>query len=143
MKKMTIVYIITAIFIILFFYTGISKMLNYSEYISELDQSPVLKYLPRSLAWAIPASEFGIALLLLNKNLRLIGLYASFTLMLLFLVYVIILSQFPYYVPCDCGGVLSALPINVHIAINLFLTALTLVGIYIEKNIAQYQPGPS
>ena len=125
---------IIALFALLFLYTGISKLLAYSEYILEIRQSPYFKWVPVKVLWLIPALELVIVMLLYWKRWRLIGFYFAAVLMFLFTGYIIAIDQFTYYVPCSCGGILENLPENVHLVMNITFMVLALGGIYITKN---------
>jgi hypothetical protein len=126
---------ITILFILLFLYTGISKILNYEQYASEIQQSPLLKIIPIWAVWIIPVIELIVAIMLLTREWRLKGFYICCLLMVLFTFYVIGVNQFSYYIPCSCGGLIDSLPGNIHILLNGLLVVLAMLGIYLEKNV--------
>jgi hypothetical protein len=125
---------ITSCFILLFLYTGISKLWDYREFISELHQSPWLKILPGWLVWIIPGFELATAFMLATNRFRLKGLYISCLMMAVFTLYILGLSQFTYYIPCSCGGLIDTLPNVVHIFLNAVLAVLAMLAIYLEKD---------
>jgi hypothetical protein len=128
---------ITSCFILLFLYTGISKLWNYRDFISEIHQSPWFKILPGWLVWIIPAFEIATAYMLATRRFRLKGLYISCIMTGLFTLYILGLSQFTYYIPCSCGGLIDTLPNVVHIILNAALAILAMLAIYLEKGIKQ------
>jgi hypothetical protein len=132
MSKKNIVHIIAIVFILLFLYTSIDKLINYKAFIEQFEQSPFLKHLPIWAAWLIPVGELAAALLLALKQWRLKGLYASLLIMIVFLAYVIGLSQLEFYAPCDCGGFINALPLNIHIMLNSLFIVLATIALLIE-----------
>jgi len=85
------------------------------------------------ISWGIPFLELVIAGLLLFHGYRLIGLYGSLVLMLLFTGYIIAVLQFSNSIPCSCGGVVSALGWKDHILLNISFMILALLGILWSK----------
>lgn len=107
-RKITIE-IIVLLFIILWVYTGLSKLLDYEVTKFQLGRSPYVEHMAGFVALAVPLSELLIAAALLIPRFRLAGLYASFGLMLLFTGYIYVMLNYSYYIPCSCGGVLSGM----------------------------------
>jgi hypothetical protein len=124
--------IISALFIILFIYTAISKFINFETFKFQLGRSPFLTKISGLIAWFIPLIELSIAILLLIKKTRLIGLYMSFSLMLLFTYYIYAMLHFSYFVPCSCGGVLSLMSWKQHLLFNILFSLAALSGILIK-----------
>ena len=119
---------ISALLIFLFIYTAASKILNIESFQHSLENSPLLKDYVFFISWFIPSIETSIALLLLFPASRLIGLYASFFLLLAFTGYVAYMIMFIPQLPCSCGGIIQKLSWNQHLVLNIFLTALTALG---------------
>jgi hypothetical protein len=134
-SRETLVQIISCLLILLFVYAASSKLLDYTKFSVELGKSPLLTAFAGYVAWSIPVIEIGIALLLTFKRSRLAGLYASFTIMILFTVYITYILLFSPYVPCSCGGVLQHLNWRTHLLFNIFFVLLSALGVMI------YQPG--
>ena len=65
---------------------------------------------------------------------RLKAFYASYTLMVVFTLYIIAITRFSDYVPCSCGGILQHMTWNQHLIFNLFILAITLAGIILSNN---------
>src|SRR5690348_15832063 len=88
MSARTIIEIITVLFILLFVYAAVSKLLDYRKFRVQLGQSPLLTAFVGWVAWIIPAVEILIALLLTTGRCRHVGLYAAFSLMVMFTAYI-------------------------------------------------------
>lgn len=121
MKK--IIDIISAFLIFLFVYAAVSKLTDYELFVTQIGQSPILTSFAGLLAWSIPLVELIISGLLVFERTRLLGLYAAFSILTAFTVYIFLASRFSEVVPCSCGGVLSQLNWNEHLIFNIiFLT---------------------
>ena len=136
LRKNTLIEVICSLIILLFVYAALSKVSDYDRFTVQLSKSPFITAFPVFVAWGIPTVELLIALLLVIKRTRLIGLYASFFLMSLFTAYLIIMLNFSYYIPCSCGGILEKLSWNQHILFNFFFIAISAAGAIMQhKNI--------
>tara|TARA_R110000764_G_scaffold553_2_gene2141 strand:+ start:416 stop:775 length:360 start_codon:yes stop_codon:yes gene_type:complete len=96
--------------------------------------SPVLggKDMASLASWAIPFSELAVALLLILKKTRLMGLYGAAVLMLLFTGYTLAILFFAPYKPCSCGGIISLLSWEQHLVLNAILLLLALLAILLS-----------
>jgi hypothetical protein len=137
MKKALITEIISSLFVILFTYAALSKLLVYSVFEFQLRRSPFITQMAGFVAWIIPVSELLIVFILLFKKTRLIGLYFSFFLMVLFTSYIYGMLRYSYFVPCSCGGVLSRMSWNQHLIFNILFSVLALWGILMETYFRQ------
>jgi uncharacterized membrane protein YphA (DoxX/SURF4 family) len=135
MKKATICEIIVVLYIILFLYTGISKLLDYSIFKEQVATSPLLAPISKGIALSVPLIEFLVAILLILPKWRLKGLYSSLLLMIAFTIYIIGILLFNKELPCSCGGVLAELSWAQHIIFNIVFIALAIIGILIERQI--------
>ena len=136
LRKNTLIEVICSLIILLFVYAALSKVSDYDRFSVQLSKSPFITSFSGFVAWSIPAGEMLIAVLLVIKKTRLIGLYVSFFLMSLFTAYLIIMLNFSYYIPCSCGGVLEKLSWNQHVLFNLFFIAISAAGVLMQhKNI--------
>jgi uncharacterized membrane protein YphA (DoxX/SURF4 family) len=131
----TIVDIITIVYIVLFLYAGISKIIDYQIFKVQLSDSPVLAPIAKPTAIALPIIEFVVVILLIIPRWRLRGFYASFILMILFTIYIIVIISFSKTIPCTCGGVLAELTWGQHIIFNSAFTALAIYGIFNQLKI--------
>lgn len=128
-----IIEIIVSLLIILFIYTGINKIMDYSNFKFQLGRSPFIQPMANVIAMILPAGELLLAVFLVFKQTRLLGLYLSFTLMALFTGYIWIMLLYAYDLPCSCGGVLASLTWENHLIFNSVFTVLALIGIILES----------
>lgn len=127
--------IICALLIILFIYTGINKIMDYSNFKFQIGRSPFIQHMAGFIAIALPVGELLISLALVMKRTRLLGLYLSFFLMALLTGYVWMMLHYAYDLPCSCGGVLAALSWHDHLLFNSVFTLLAMAGVIIQSNL--------
>lgn len=133
MKRNTIIEIIAILFMILFLYTGISKLVDYPIFKAQLEESPVMAPFSTVIAWGVPLLEIGLAILLLLPAFRLKGLYGSLFLMSAFTIYVIALVSVSDKLPCSCGGVIEQLSWQQHIIFNSAFTGLAAWAVWLQR----------
>ncbi|PIF45352.1 methylamine utilization protein MauE [Chryseobacterium sp. 52] len=134
-NKKLIPELITALLVLLFLHTAISKILDLDGFARDLNNQPFPNSLTPFLLWLLPLSEMVIAVALLFEKTRSMGLYASLVLMSLFTMYTaLVLLHVFAYVPCSCGGVVSYLSWPQHLIFNLFFTSITYWAITLQKN---------
>lgn len=135
---------ISGLILLLLVYTSISKMVDHERFKDVLLSSPLLKPFAGFIGWALPLTEFIIALMLFIPATRLKGLYASMSLLILLTLYLVYMIKFTPHLPCNCGGVLKQLSWEQHIFFNLFFIGLSLFGIVLNKWKRPVQtPGPT
>lgn len=139
-RREIIIDVISALFVVLFVYASITKLIDYSKFRVQIGQSPLLTAFSGTVAWLIPSVEITIAVMLSMLRFRLLGLYASFGLMVMFTAYIVVITRFSEYVPCSCGGVLEKLSWNEHLVFNLVFVALGFVAIILYP---KEEPKPS
>ena len=98
---------ISYLFILLFVYSAVSKLLDFHNFQIQLAQSPLLTAFATYISYAVLTVEFAIAILLSIPKTRIIGLFSAFGLMLLFTIYIYIILNYSSFVPCSCGGILE------------------------------------
>jgi uncharacterized membrane protein YphA (DoxX/SURF4 family) len=135
LKKRLAVEIIALLFVILFLYTGIAKLMDFDVFQEQLMDSPILSFAAPMVAWGLPFMEFIVSLALFIPKYRQLGLYASFILMILFTGYVGWLLAFAPELPCSCGGIMEELSWPAHLVVNIALVGLALTGIILAKKI--------
>ncbi|HTN05689.1 MauE/DoxX family redox-associated membrane protein [Agriterribacter sp.] len=123
LKNTRIADIISGIFIILFTYTAVNKLIDYSTFRIALVQSPVLVNYADFMAVAVPAVELLIVVLLVFSATRKAGLFFSLIMMVAFTLYVSYLMFFASELPCNCGGIIKALTWKQHLIVNVILVA--------------------
>lgn len=132
-RKGTIIEFVSALFILLFLYTALTKSLNINKTVEVLRRLTATTHLANEIAWGVVIAEYIIAFLLFLPKTRKIGLYASVFLMASFTIYILFMIAFVPHLPCSCGGIISSLGWNSHLALNLFLIALGSFGIYLVR----------
>ena len=124
--------IIPLLLVILFAYTGASKLLGHAKTLSQLKDTGLPAPLPQIAAYVVPIAELVIALLLSVERSRLAGLWSAVFAMLFFTGYVaVILSG--NNIPCSCGGVISAMTWKQHLYFNILLLMLSILSLYCYK----------
>ena len=135
-KKQVALECICALLILLFLYASVSKFLDFKTFIGQINNQPLPNSWTPFLVWAIPLLEIGISVCLFFEYTRLIGLYASLFIMIVFTIYtgIVLLHFFPY-VPCSCGGVIQKLTWGQHLFLNTFYVSLSILGIILQRRI--------
>ncbi|OQP62015.1 hypothetical protein A3860_30495 [Niastella vici] len=141
-KRTTIIEIVTVLNIILFLYTGIAKIMDYSVFKEQLADSPILSWAAKPIAIFLPIVEFAIVLMLAIPRWRLKGLYASFGIMTLFTAYIIAMFIVAPEMPCSCGGIIELLSWKQHIVFNSAFIILNMGAIiFLKKEKKEQQKG--
>lgn len=130
-KQSIIVEFIAMLYVLLFVYATTSKLLDFDTFQVQLGQSPLLSAYAHWVAFGVPFLEFLIVFLLAFPKWRLLGLYAAFSLMVLFSTYIVVILNFSSFVPCSCGGILENMSWTQHLVFNILFVVLSLIGIYI------------
>jgi len=125
--------LVAALFIFLFTYTALSKLIEHDLFRNTLSRSPLIGPYSGIVSLVLPITELIIAGLLFFPKTKLTGLYSSFVLMILFTTYLSYMIIFTKDLPCSCGGVLQQLSWQQHLWLNIFLTALAALGIYMRR----------
>lgn len=133
LKKASIVDLICFLLILLFIYASVSKLLDYEKFLVQLQKSPLLTAFANWVVILIPAIEILLSVFLSTSKLCLIGLYGSFSLMVVFTAYIIAITHFAEYIPCSCGGVLQNMTWNQHLVFNIAFILLALLGILLHE----------
>ncbi|MFD2938481.1 MauE/DoxX family redox-associated membrane protein [Flavobacterium sp.] len=123
--------VISFLYVLLFVYAAISKLLDFENFQVQLGQSPLLSAFAGLFAWIVPATELFIAFLLISKKWRLIGLFLALCLMVMFTVYIYIILNYSSFVPCSCGGILEEMGWREHLIFNSVFIILAAAGILI------------
>lgn len=128
---------ITVILILLLFTTGMEKVWYHPSFVIKLWRQPLPEWMKNVLAWGLPTSELAVVALLATGRTRLLGLWASALMMLVFAGYTAYAATEPRgYVPCACGKVFNALSWGQHFWVNMGFFALAVAGIrlyYLQK----------
>lgn len=122
--------LVSYLFILLFVYAAVSKLLDFNTFQNQLGQSPLLSAYAHWIVWVVPISEILIAVLLSIHQFRILGLYGFYGLMVMFTTYIIIILNFTSFVPCSCGGVLEKLGWTEHLIFNIAFIILSGIAIF-------------
>jgi uncharacterized membrane protein YphA (DoxX/SURF4 family) len=134
MIKKIAIEIISSLLVLLFVYTGLSKLLDFQTFHLQLSKSPFITKFADAVAWTLPIGELVVALALVFKWTRLPGLYASLFLMTMFTAYIYAMLNYSYDLPCSCGGIISKMTWTQHLWFNAGYTALCVGGILLESS---------
>ncbi|MFC6192500.1 MauE/DoxX family redox-associated membrane protein [Dyadobacter subterraneus] len=138
--KLTMLRLITALLVFLFFYTAIAKLTDLGTFERELLNQTVPRWSVPLLLWLIPSAELLSVGLLLSPPVRILGLYLSACMMLVFTTYMgLVLLKIFERVPCSCGGVLKSMGFGFHFIFNMFFFLLSLTGIWLMRSMRRRQ----
>ena len=132
MIKKWVVECICLFLVVLFVYTGLSKFADFSEFSAAIGKSPMLAMISNWISYAVPLTEIVLALLLVIPKTRLVALYGSFSLMLMFSIYIYLMIYYSDYRPCTCGGIIQEMSWTAHLYFNIGTTLMTLIAILLE-----------
>lgn len=134
MKRKLVIEVLSSLLILLFVYTSVSKWLEFTKFVGQMNNQPFPDWLTPIIVWTLPAIELVISCLLMFTRTQLVGFMASFVLMLLFTMYtlLVLLNVFGR-VPCSCGGVIENLSWEQHLVFNLFFVGVALAGIFLKR----------
>ncbi len=111
--------------VLLFMYTGTSKLIGYQLFREQLSQVSYLKAFPQPLSILLPILELTAGLTIIFKPTQKYGLYAAAILMTLFTFYVaLMLLSDSTKLPCSCGGVIKTMSWKQHLYFNIFFMVL-------------------
>jgi uncharacterized membrane protein YphA (DoxX/SURF4 family) len=132
--KKNVVDIICLLYILLFVYASVSKLLQIEHFRIQIAKSPLLSAFADMVAWSVPISEIVISLLLTMPKLRRAGLWLGMGLMSMFTTYIFIILNFSSYIPCSCGGILEKMGWKEHLIFNLAFVFLAAVALWFSYN---------
>lgn len=138
-SKRIIVEISCLLYVFLFIYAAVSKLIDFENFQIQLGQSPLLSEQAGIISWLVPLFEIIIALALFIPRLRTVGLYLAFALMVMFTVYIIIILNFSSFVPCSCGGILEKMGWTEHLIFNVSFILLALIALTIQRKQTDFQ----
>jgi uncharacterized membrane protein YphA (DoxX/SURF4 family) len=123
----------TTILIFLWTYTGLDKLIRFTESRKAFLNQPMPQELEEVLAYAVPGVELLLALLLLFSVTRWWGYLGSALLLTVFITYVglIWVGAFPR-VPCNCAGIIDSMGWAAHFWMNLGLIGVAVWRMLVE-----------
>ena len=116
--------LVSILFIILFLYAAASKLFDHENFQVQVGKSPLLARFSVWIGWLVILIEVVTAIAMSNRKYQLTGLYAAFTLMVMFTTYIIIILHFSDYIPCSCGGILENMSWHQPLLFNVFFVCL-------------------
>ncbi|ACU04015.1 MauE/DoxX family redox-associated membrane protein [Pedobacter heparinus] len=142
-KRGLVVDVACFLFVLLFVYAAASKMLELDKFETQLGRSPVITRFSSILLWLVPGLEILLALLMFWSKTKLFALYGSFSLMVAFTAYIIVILNFSENIPCSCGGILQDMTWRQHLVFNVIFVLMAVVAVLIypsnNKNIVAQQ----
>ncbi|TPG31323.1 MauE/DoxX family redox-associated membrane protein [Flavobacterium pectinovorum] len=123
--------VISFLYVMLFVYAAVSKLLDFENFQVQLGQSPLVSSFAGIVSWAVPVIELLIAGLMIFSSTRFLALWAAFSLMIMFTAYIIIILNYSPFVPCSCGGILEKMGWKEHLIFNIVFMILAAAGILI------------
>ena len=118
----------SGLLICLFLYTGLDKMYNHSRFMDALEKSYLLASVAGVVTWSLPVIEILIAVALFVPVLRKRGFKCAIVLLSVFTFYLCYMMVFSPKLPCMCVGVLERLSWKSHIAFNIVMIVLAILG---------------
>lgn len=138
MKPDNFLLIISSLLIVLFVYTGLSKLIDFENFRGQMLNQPLPTAITRHLSWFVPMAELITAALLIMKPFRKLGFAISLGLMTVFTLYVaLVIANAFDRVPCSCGGIMESLSWEAHLGVNIFFWLLSLCGLVPEMKILE------
>lgn len=133
--KQVIIELICFLYVLLFVYAAVSKLIDFENFQVQLGQSPLLSAFAWWVSGLVPIIELGIVVLLAIPKCRTLGLFASLSLMTMFTSYIFIVLHFSAFVPCSCGGILEKMSWNTHLVFNCAFVVLAVLALVWQNQI--------
>ena len=131
--KGIIIETVSIMYVLLFVYAAVSKLLDFENFLAQLGQSPLLSPFADYVSVGVISTEFSIAILLSIPKFRQFALWGAVALMILFTTYIVIILNFSSFVPCSCGGILEKLGWTEHLIFNVVFVVLGVVAILLKS----------
>jgi len=128
MKRITLADFTSYFFILLFVYTGATKLMETQLFKEQLISSPLLGPLAGFISWALPIGEILLGIAFLIPRLQRKAFYATLVVMALFTIYVLVIFFMDNHLSCSCGGIIEELTPKQHIVFNSACVVLSILG---------------
>jgi len=122
-------------YILLFFYTAFSKLITFPSFLKVLSDLPLIGQWHELLAVGVIFLEIFLGMLLVFPKTRIIGLWMSLGLMILFTLYLAYHVMVRSKLPCSCGGVISGMTWPQHVAFNVGFILLAGFGLLADRRL--------
>jgi uncharacterized membrane protein YphA (DoxX/SURF4 family) len=117
MRK-TLTEIFVFLYVCLFLYTGIGKLLNYEMSREQMAVMPLVGGISGFVTWFLPVFEIILSIMIFIPMTRKVGMTLGTLLMAAFTIYVAYIMKYNSHLPCTCGGFLQELSWPQHLAFN-------------------------
>lgn len=131
-RRAVVIKTIAYLYILLFVYAAVSKLLEFNDFQTQLGQSPIFGAIAEWAAYGVVITELLISVLLVFDRTRISGLALALTLMIMFTTYIVIILKFAAFTPCSCGGIIGSLGWNEHLVFNLAFIVLATYALYLS-----------
>jgi uncharacterized membrane protein YphA (DoxX/SURF4 family) len=135
-SKRIFIELVCLLYVLLFVYAAVSKLMDFENFKVQLGQSPLLSAFAWWVSGLVPIMELGIVVVLAIPKWRTLGLFASLSLMTMFTSYIFIVLHFSAFVPCSCGGILEKMSWNTHLVFNVAFVGLAVVALVWQNQIS-------
>lgn len=125
--------IVAILYILLFMYTGVYKLVNHTVFSVQLMKHEALKDIYPIVSWAVPIAEIIAVVLLMFSVTRIKGIIVSLILMVSFTTYLIYMMMTSPKLPCSCGGIINTLSWHQHIIVNSIFILLAITAIIFHR----------
>ena len=133
--KTRFVEIVSYFLILLFCYASISKIMDFENFQVQIAQSPIFSSVAGLISYGVLIVELSVCILLIFERSRMIGLYASFFIMVSFTIYIYVILNYSDNVPCSCGGILEQMGWRTHLIFNVATVILSSAAIVLYSSI--------
>jgi hypothetical protein len=138
MKRKNIFGVAVFLSAVLFAYSAGAKIFDLPGYRSRIGDLPLPLWIAQPLTWLVPSVEILVVVLLLVPRTRLVGLISAVSLLVVFSVYLLYLTQYPI-LSCACGGMLEQIGTGWHLSLNGGFILLGAAGL---RNKIKYNAQP-
>lgn len=126
--------IVPALFMLLFTYTAINKFIAVNDLQLVFKDYPLIgDFWAPVFSWALPVAESIVVIWLFIPATKLLGLYASMFMLIIFTGYISYMLLFTGKQGCTCGGLLEAMNWWQHIIFNVVAIGVLVIGIRLYK----------
>lgn len=126
-----VIWTATTILIILFFNTGMGKVMNHIVFDTQLSRQPLPNWSKPILSYVLPVLELGTLCLLFNDHTRRWGLWTGTILMTAYSVYAYLAYiEFYGYVVCACGKIFEKMSWQQHFYFNTAIASVSILALY-------------
>lgn len=132
--KKYVVEVICYLYILLFVYAAVSKLLDFENFKAQIGQSPLLSPFADFISVSVIVVEIIIAIMLSIPKVKYTALLLVAALMSMFTAYIVIILNYSSFIPCSCGGILEKLGWGEHLVFNSVFLLLALAAIRLHCN---------